>query len=361
MGETEIGWTHRPNTVGRTWNPVQGCRRISPGCQHCYAERLAARFAETGWSKGLIDLKTRKWNGNARLANHKLGEPFGWANPATVFVNSMSDLFYDGFSFEEIAAVFGVMWANPQHTFQILTKRAKRMREWFRWIATVSPELGPIGYCVAEATAALPDHRKGYMVRAAQVAHEAGVALGGAWPLPNVWIGTSSENQETAEERIPDLLATPAAVHFISAEPLIGGIDLTRIGQWQGAPLSALEEIVGFVNRPPLSWVVIGCESGPGARDCDNEWVRTLVAQCAAQRVPVFLKQLMAHTLDRVLAPASAPAEIIEVTSTANRWCDQVAAGPGSKRKGGGLITLPYLDGVQHGEFPRHEPRGEPR
>ena len=132
MGDTEISWTHRPGTRGRTWNPVQGCSRISAGCQNCYAERLAARFAVTGWSQGLINLKARKWNGTLRIAQHKLADPLRWREPSTVFVNSMSDLFHKGVDDAYIAQVFDVIRRCPQHTFQVLTKRADRLASFFR-------------------------------------------------------------------------------------------------------------------------------------------------------------------------------------------------------------------------------------
>jgi len=134
MGKTEISWTKLPGTVGRTWNPVQGCRRRSPGCQHCYAEVMARRFAKDGWSKGLIDLKTGRWNGVGRMALHKLPEPLTWRDPATAFVNSMSDLFFEEFEFEEIAAVLGIAAATPQHTYIILTKREDRLLEFYAWM-----------------------------------------------------------------------------------------------------------------------------------------------------------------------------------------------------------------------------------
>lgn len=114
MGDTTISWLLRPGTRPRSWNPTQGCEMVSPGCKNCYAMRMAARFAKDGWSQGLIDLKTKKWSREGRLATHKLTEPLTWREPSTVFVNSMSDLFWEKFTDEEIAAVFGVMAACPQ-------------------------------------------------------------------------------------------------------------------------------------------------------------------------------------------------------------------------------------------------------
>lgn len=324
MGDTEISWTHRPGTRGRTWNPVQGCRRVSPGCQHCYAERMAARFAENGWSKGLIDLKTGRWNGVGRLAAHKLAEPLSWREPSTVFVNSMSDLFYEAFSNEEIAAVFGIMAATPQHTYQILTKRPERMREWFAWAGQLTL-----------------DHLQTFAIKALPVNARGAVRRGVTWPLPNVWLGTSTENQDTADERIPWLVRTPAVVHFVSAEPLLGAIDFRRILIPGGTPgvshFSALPTERSPGDPAVLRWVIAGCESGGGARPCEVEWLRSLRDQCEAANVPFFLKQASLAAFTRVGDPL-------------------ITLGKNSKPKGHGyggpVIERPYLDGVQHVAFP---------
>jgi protein gp37 len=365
MGDTEISWTHRPGTRGRTWNPTQGCRRVSPGCEHCYAERLAARFAENGWSKGLINLKTRKWNGEARLAAHKLADPLRWREPSTVFVNSMSDLFYEGFTNEEIAAVFGVMAAAPQHTFQVLTKRAKRMREWFEWAEAEGRKYDLLAFeprallaCAWEACAGdawgdvEPDSRLGDLP-----SHE---VFGENWPLPNVWLGVSVENQAAADERIPELLQTPAAVRFLSCEPLIGEVDLDlpRCENDHHGPDAwglAGDEATPWCSECELErsyghwlhldggidWVIAGCESGPGARRCGVEWLRSLRDQCADAGVPYFLKQAV-HGAEFVAGPGDGHRGVSFST--------------GSKRKAGGVIELPYLDGVQHAQFPGATP-----
>jgi protein gp37 len=243
MGETDISWTHRPGTVGRSWNPGQGCSLVSEGCRNCYAMRLAARFAESGWSKGLINLKTKKWNGTVRLVPHKLADPLSWRKPSTVFANSMTDLFHDGYSNEQIAAVFGVMAACPQHTFQVLTKRARRMREWFEWVAAQPSR-------VAET----PPSSSLYVTVAAYEAldQDLRVTDQNVWPLPNVWLGVSVENQAAADERVPELRNTPAAIRFLSCEPLLGPVNIERHllrnsqypHEW----------------KPPLDWVIAGCE-----------------------------------------------------------------------------------------------------
>jgi protein gp37 len=224
--------------------------------------RMAARFAENGWSKGLINLRTGKWNGETRLASHKLDEPLRWREPSTVFVNSMSDLFYEDFSNEQIAAVFGVMAAAPKHTFIVLTKRARRMREWFEWVSGL--ECDPHTEC----------HAAALRIDVDDVIHtKSNNASDRPWPLPNAWLGVSVENIEHGTPRIDDLRRTPAAVRLLSCEPL-------------------LEEL-GTLDLAGISWLIDGCESGPGARPADESWFRSLRDQCLAAGVPYFHKQQM--------------------------------------------------------------------
>jgi hypothetical protein len=238
----------------------------------------------------------------------------------------------------------------------VLTKRARRMREWFRWasgMTGVNTSTGavtrmacdPLTSCVISAD------RLGAKIRPAQMQHAP------AWPLPNVWLGVSVENQAAADERIPELLATPAAVRWISAEPLIGPVDLGLPRTWMvGATARKIlrdNHARGAVPahlRPPVSldWIVAGCESGPGARSCDFAWLRSLRDQCAEAGVPYFLKQA-------VQAPG--PGGVNSGPPGIDRFADVIADGPGSHRKAGGVIGLPYLDGVQHAAFPE-VPRG---
>lgn len=344
MGDgTGISWTDA------TWNPTRGCRRTAPagskqsGCGDpsgggCYAERQAARFCGAGGAyEGLFTLTANgpRWSGKARFVDEHLADPLRWSKPRRIFVDSMSDLFYESFTNEQIAAVFGVMAAAPRHTFQILTKRPRRMREWFAWAARDLTDR-------QRGIASAPNTARAMLDAAAEYLGTKHSGLNAAWqrleadewPLRNVWLGVSVENQAAADERIPDLLATPASIRFLSCEPLLGSVDLTRIGSYRGEPLSALEHVIGIgVDRPALSWVVAGCESGPGMRPCNVEWLRSLRDQCAAAGVPFFAKQ------------AREDAE------------HGVTFGEGSTRKGGGVIERPYLDGRQHLSFPevRHE------
>ncbi len=251
---TKIEWT------SETWNPVRGCARVSPGCEHCYAERQARRHDHPGGAyEGLTELtrKGPRWNGKVLQVAQKLEEPLHWRKPRRVFVNSMSDLFHEGVHDWFIAAVFGVMAAARQHTFQILTKRPERMRDWFRWVAR-----DPAGLIADHAIAGGVDDL--YFDNRFP-----------GWPLPNVWIGVSVEDQLRADQRLPILRECPSAVHWVSAEPLLG---LTRL------------------HLRGIDWVVVGGESGPGARICEKAWIAAIVDQCVDNSVPVFVKQLGARS-----------------------------------------------------------------
>lgn len=293
MADTKIEW------ATKVWNVTRGCARISPGCGTgreggCYAERQAHRFSGPGGAyEGLTVLGKHgpRWTGECRFIPDKLAEPLSWRKPERIFVNSMSDLFHADITDEQIAAVFGVMAASPQHTYLILTKRAERLPEWFAW-ATKRGEQG---------ARLFPDDDLDWRIR--QMLHvearRMGVDLnadarqnhGGPWPLPNVHIGVSCEDQQRANERIPHLLRTPAAVRFVSAEPLLGPIDLAKLRDDEiGAKWNALE--------CGLNWVIVGSESGPGARPMAIEWARKIVDDCRAAGVAVFTKQI-ANAQDR--------------------------------------------------------------
>lgn len=255
--KTGIEWT------GRTWNPVRGCSLVSPGCTNCYAMKLAHRFSGAGKPyEGL----TRKrvslgpvWTGEVREVPDALGEPLSWRAPTTVFVNSMSDLFHEDVSDAYIAAVFGVMALARRHTFQVLTKRAERLAAWFSVMEGEAHGKGGdlVDLCV---------------IHSQRFGGSSGGIVDGRWPLPNVHVGVSVEDRKHGLPRIEHLRATPAALRFLSVEPLLedlGDLDLSGIG-----------------------WVIVGGESGPHARKCDLGWIRRVVAQCSEQQVPCFVKQL---------------------------------------------------------------------
>jgi len=258
---TNIEWTDA------TWNPTRGCSRVSEGCRNCYAERIAARFSqgfgdshkEQGTFAGYA-IQTEsgpRWTGKVELIESKLLEPLHWKKPRRVFVNSMSDLFHENLPVEAIDRIFAVMALTPNITYQVLTKRAGRMRE----------------YLQLTQSCAVPK---------------------GSWadllPLPNVWLGVSVENQPTADERIPELLRTPAALRFVSYEPALADVDFTR---W----LACDGHLARTFGNEFLDWGIIGGESGPGARPFDLNWARNTIRQFKAAGVPLFVKQVGSHVI----------------------------------------------------------------
>jgi protein gp37 len=349
MGDsTGISWTDA------TWNPVRGCSRVSEGCRHCYAELVAARFSGPGQAyEGLADRtrKGSKWTGVVRLVPEHLADPIRWRRPRRIFVNSMSDLFHEELTNEQIAAVFGVMGVAHHHTFQVLTKRAARMREWFAWVAsrTIGGQLmRGAAVCGIEAGNAL---REVDPKRYEEFQRVRWLATPIRWPLPNVWLGVSVEDQDAHDKRAEELLACPAAVYFFSAEPLLGAIDasqsLRRMLRTHDGRLLRNDHPdapgTGGTWRRPVDWIIAGCESGHKARSCGVEWLRSLRDQCASAGVSFFLKQAVEESYRRRVYPS---AQAATVTT------ELVTLGKGSKSKSGGVIELPYLDGVQHAAFP---------
>lgn len=267
--KTGIEWTDA------TWNPIRGCSRVSEGCRNCYAETVANRFKGPGQPyEGLI-ARGGQWNGNIRVVDSLMDQPLRWKNSRRIFVNSMSDLFHESVPDEAIARVFQVMYFAERHTFQVLTKRPQRMLEFLRRCGNG----GGHGWITHNGEPVESYGGTGIVV---------GVEK--RWPLPNVWLGVSVEDQSTADERIRLLLQTPAAVRWISAEPLLGPVDLYR-GGWSF--LGALRPPKGNTGgwEKGLDWVVVGGESGPGARPMHSEWARSLRDQCQAFGVPFFFKQ----------------------------------------------------------------------
>ena len=270
-----------------SWNPLRGCSRVSTGCQHCYAERVAARFSGPGQPyHGLIHPGTGAWNGAVRLVTEALGQPLRWTKPRLIFVNSMSDVFHESVPFEQIAAIFGVMAAAPQHTFQVLTKRPARALAFFQWreaqIRKRELEWEPWRICEEEATEL--------------VKNLPAIGCQSAWPLANLWLGVSVENQASADERIPLLLQCPASVRWLSCEPLLGPIDLRFhiFSEPTGSTRTHGGKRQMELRRPAdggLHWVVAGGESGTGARPMHPDWARSLRDQCAAADVPFLFKQ----------------------------------------------------------------------
>jgi protein gp37 len=237
---TRIEWT------SATWNPTTGCDRVSSGCDHCYALTLAKRLKAAGNRRYQVDGDPRRSGPGFGLTLHwdKIEQPLKWRDPRFVFVDSMSDLFHAKVPIEFIERVFGVMADASQHRFQILTKRPGRMASVLRRIC--------------------PD------------------------PIPNVWLGTSVENQDWAEIRIPKLFETPAAVRFLSCEPLLGPLN---IKPWLAPGDPGDAGTPHFNESRGIDWVIVGGESGPHFRAMDPEWARALRDQCQSAAVPFFFKQ----------------------------------------------------------------------
>lgn len=267
---SKIAWTDA------SWNPVRGCTKISPGCANCYAQTFAERW------RG-IPGHPYEQGFDVRLVPEALGLPLHWRKPRRIFVNSMSDLFHEKVPLEFIEKVWAIMANCPQHTFQILTKRSARMREVVDGDFFRGNVMGQANRMVGTG----PDHERLEGPTAGLLAGR-GTVDKFRWPLPNVWLGVSVENQAAADERIPLLLETPAAVRFVSAEPLLGPVDLR--GELVG---NVTWDSVGReVARSAVDWVIVGGESGARSRPCDVAWVRSIVERTRAAQIPCFVKQL---------------------------------------------------------------------
>lgn len=257
---TSIEWTDR------TWNPVTGCTKVSAGCDHCYAETLHERFHGKGSFVAV------------RHHSERLHLPQRWRKPSRIFVNSMSDLFHGSVADEFIAEVWAVMAVTPRHTFQVLTKRHARMQSLLNSDAFW-----------ALVNAAVEVRVRTMQSRYVSVSYDPSVRA-----LPNVWLGVSVEDQRWADIRIPALLQTPAAVRWISAEPLLGPLDLHEPYLNPGLDCPC-EQGGDRLCSPTLDWVVVGGESGPGARPMDPSWVRQIREDCVANSAPFLFKQWGAH------------------------------------------------------------------
>jgi protein gp37 len=211
-----------------------------------------------------------KWTGEVRLVPDQLGKPLGWSKPDLIFVNSMSDLFHQSVPDEYIAAVFGIMAATPRHSFQILTKRPERAIKWFKWIATQWTQIFPFGNAPDEIDANVALQ----FVPRALAPKVCGSFEPEPWPLPNVWFGVSASTQATLNRRAFQLSLIPAAVRFVSLEPLVESVSVAELCKW---------------TPPP--WLIVGGESGPQARNMELIWLETIVIQCQNAGIPVFVKQ----------------------------------------------------------------------
>lgn len=331
-----IEWLSWPGYRPATWNPVRGCSTVSEGCRRCYARAMAARFSKPGqWGHGIAEMRggEPRWAGVVELDEAKLGLPLKWRSPRCIFVNSTSDLFHERLPDDAIDRVFAVMALCPQHRFIVLTKRAERMCGYF---------------C---------DQRGDFSdtERRIEIASDAigGSIPVGALPLPNVVLGVSIEDQATADERIPHLIATPAACRMVSAEPLLGA--------WY--PESTPGSVDGYnclYGDRHINWVVTGGESGPGARPAHPEWFMSIRDQCSAAGVAYFHKQngCWESVYDRDKDDPDWRCCNTVMRDNPGRWMN-LAGGHGfhgdrvlrivkaSKKASGRL-----LDGREHNEFP---------
>lgn len=281
---SSIEWT------GASWTPIKArniatgkvgwfCEHMSHGCDNCYAEKMNVN---TYFGNGLPYKASSLPQLELFLDEKMLEKPLHWRKARKIFVCSMTDLFGRFVPDEDIRRIFAVMMCAPQHIFQVLTKRPERMARFFK-------ENSPNDCYVEAVTEIRRANDFSRLVAGLRVKDLCGV-LPDSWPLSNVWLGISCEDQKTADERIPLLLQAPAAVRWISAEPLLGPVDLNPIYDYGG--IAGHEDVKRRAYYAHLDWVVCGGESGIGARLCDISNIRSIVEQCKAAGIPVFVKQL---------------------------------------------------------------------
>lgn len=345
---TTIEWCRDPRTGDRgfSWNVCRGCSRVSPGCQNCYAERIAARFSRRGGPFQFFadqDQPESKWTGRVEIIKSKLDEPLKRRKPTLYFCNSMSDLFHEKLSDDDIDNVFAVMALCPQHLFLILTKRAERMAAYISDV---------IAACGTET-------------RRPSVWSK-------SWPLPNVWLGVTVEDN-AHRDRLDWLMQTPAALRFVSLEPILSDIELRngddgqdwlthtccRYGRGQRDDGSDACNGPGCTGTR-LDWVICGGESGPGARPMHPDWARRLRDDCQAADIPYFFKswgewvpksQGFHATYGRRWGVIEAGGQFTE-TGTCWNGHDDDGSGEAIMIRVGRKITGRLLDGHEYSEMP---------
>lgn len=352
-----IEWTEA------TWNPITGCAVVSPGCTNCYAMKLAGTRLRDLPSRTGLTVETKAgpgWNGTVRLNEEWLTQPLRWRRPRKIFVCAHGDLFAEGVPDAWIARVFAVMALCPQHTFQVLTKRSARMRAYLSDPGLLMRLRGAV--CCQD------------IVLGAEWASDVHYGASDGLPLPNVWLGVSVEDQRRADERVPGLLATPTAVRFVSAEPLLGPIDFTKLGQDANQSENERQDALrGWVyDEDPqdgsahgitpgygrLNWIIVGGESGPDARPMHPAWARQIRDACAAAGVAFHFKQWGAwlderEATARRLAPGPEMFDRFGCAKGPN-WRPYDA----SDRNGGMMIRVGkkaagrLLDGIKHNGMP---------
>ena len=279
MGKTSIEWTES------TWNPIRGCSKVSPECSNCYAETIATRYSGAGCPfSGVI--KNAHWNNKIELVPHKLREPFTWHKPRMIFTGSMTDIFHKDVPDEYLDKMFCIMAMAPWHTFQVLTKRSERMKEYLTALYNGQRRLGDqLKHVIRESD----PHGDNAVTRIALA--RAFDKLAGAFektsspytkygPFQNIWCGVSIGSNDY-KKRGEDLIQTPAACRFISYEPALGPLDLSGL----------IEGNFDSEEFPSINWVICGGESGPGARPMHPDWAESVRDQCLEHGVNFFFKQ----------------------------------------------------------------------
>ncbi|MEM0138514.1 MAG: phage Gp37/Gp68 family protein [Thermoplasmatales archaeon] len=331
MTKTRIEW------ADAVWNPVSGCSPVSPGCLNCYAQRFARRLAgRYGYLKGNPFSVT--------LHPERVLDPLHWHKPRRIFVCSMGDLFHDDVPFDFVDQIMAVVALAPQHTFMVLTKRPARMLEYF-----ASPERR----VDRRAEIDLWRHVGGSY----QINTYCGMIPDKLWPLPNLWVGTTVEDQKRADERIPILLWTPAALRFVSMEPMLGPIDLSDFKPFDGECYcqdglrGCKPRLTPNCPETGVDWVICGGETGHGSRPMHPDWVRSLRDQCRNADVPFFFKSwgdlLPASQVLPEQDQSFIPTRKIYQSSSVDVFLGKEYWGRIGKKIAGRL-----LDGQEYSEFP---------
>ncbi|MEG4803551.1 phage Gp37/Gp68 family protein [Microcoleus sp. ARI1-B5] len=306
---TNISWTNE------SWNPIVGCSRLSAGCANCYAETAASSARLQQFSQYQ---QVAQWDGTVNFVESQLYKPLHWRSPRKIFVCSMADLFHVNVADEWIDQIFAVMALCPQHTFQVLTKRPERMLQYIKQarqrIRVAAVDIGI-------------DRNLKYEL------YEPYETFDFEWPLPNVWLGTSVENQK-ATDRIRYLVQIPAAVRFLSCEPLLELIDLRPYLAFCSGCQSCNFQGNHKIGSSKINWIIVGGESGTDARMCNIEWIRSIVSQSQSANVPVFVKQLGSNAIEHFYYPNSFKPNRIKSTD----------------RKGGDISKFP--EDLRIREFP---------
>lgn len=329
---TKIEWLQRQGTIGESWSPVTGCSPISEGCRNCWAERMSHRLA------GRCGYPDAPHQFDVTLHPDRLEQPLRWREPRTIFMPSMGDLFHRDVPSDYVDRVISTITRSPRHTYICLTKRASAMAAYFNGLRE---RIWVVGEWIQLGVDWSPTR----------------VSIRGMWPIKNLWLGVSAENQETAEERIEFLLDTPAHLRFVSAEPMLGPLELgPYLHKCEGCGAGRDHHLCGDcpgtdLYGEALDWVICGGESGPGARPMNPEWAQGLRDQCEEADVPFFFKQWGAwfprsqweHNPDLILPDDN---DCWDGEGT-RMWPGDMSHAVGKKRAGR------ILDGLEWNQWPR--------